>query len=137
MKDRSVVTWIISLIAIGFGIMTVRAGFTNIFVPETRAASGDIVMFVLWTNFILGFAYIVAGVGIFQENAWAKNLSLAIAGKTLLTYAAFGVNIALGGIWKIKTVKMMAVRSLVWVGIAYHAVSVTKTINRPLNKGKV
>lgn len=137
MKDRSVVTWIISMVAIGFGLMTVRAGFTHIFVPETRAAAGDIVLFVLWINFILGFAYIVAGVGIFQEKAWAKNLTLAIAGITLLTYTAFGVNIALGGIWKIKTVKMMAVRSLVWVGIAYHTVSVTKTINRPLNKRTV
>ncbi|NQT62843.1 MAG: hypothetical protein HQ556_07800 [Candidatus Marinimicrobia bacterium] len=130
MKDRSVVTWILSLVAIGFGLMTVRAGFATIFVPETRTAAGDIVLFVLWINFILGFAYIVAGVGIFQEKAWAKNLSLAIAGITLLTYAAFGVNIAMGGIWKMKTVKVMAIRSLVWVGIAYHAVSASKTENQ-------
>ncbi len=128
-KDRSVVTWIISLVAIGFGFMTIKSGFANLFVPETRAAAGDIVLFVLWINFIMGFVYVIAGVGIFQGKAWAKNLSLVIAGITLLTYAAFGVNIALGGIWKMKTVKVMAVRSLVWVGIAYHTVSVTKTEN--------
>ncbi len=129
-KDKSVVTWIISLVAIGFGLMTVRAGFAHLFVPETRAAAGDIVLFVLWINFVLGFAYIVAGVGIFLEKVWAKNLSLAIAGITLLTYAAFGANIALGGIWKMKTVKMMTVRSLVWVVIAYHAITASKTENQ-------
>ncbi len=125
-KNRSVVTWIISLVAIIFGFMTLRSGFTTLFVAETRAAAGDVVVFVLWINFILGFAYIAAGVGIFMGKIWAKYLSLSIAGITVLTYAAFGVNIMLGGVWKMKTVKAMAVRSLIWLGIAYHSISVSR-----------
>ncbi|MCF7824659.1 MAG: hypothetical protein K9N35_10865 [Candidatus Marinimicrobia bacterium] len=120
----------VSLVAIIFGLMTLRSGFMTLFVPETRAVSGDVVLFVLWSNFIMGFAYIAAGMGIFMRRSWAKNLSLAIVAITLFTYAAFGVNIVAGGIWKMKTVKAMAVRTVVWLGIAYHTVSSTKTMNR-------
>lgn len=115
-----------SFVAIIFGFMTLRSGFTTLFVAETRAAAGDVVLFVLWINFIMGFAYIAAGMGIFMGKAWAKYLALAIAGITLLTYAAFGINILLGGIWQLKTVKAMAVRSLIWLGIAYQTVSASR-----------
>ena len=124
--NRSVLTWIVSFVAIVFGFMTLRSGGTTLFVAETRAAAGDVVLFVLWINFALGFAYIAAGVGIFLGKTWAKNLSLAIAGITLITYAVLGVNIALGGMYKIKTVKAMAVRSLVWVGIACQTILAAK-----------
>jgi len=107
-------------------LITIRAGGTTLFVAEARAAAGDVGLFVLWINFILGFAYITAGIGIFLGKAWAKNLSLAIAGITLITYAAFGISIALGGVYKIKTVKVMAIRSLIWMGIAYQTVSAVK-----------
>ncbi len=125
-KNRPVITWIMSFVAIIFGFMTLRSGFTTLFVAETRAAAGDVVLFVLWINFIMGFAYIAAGMGIFMGKAWAKYLALAIAGITLLTYAAFGINILLGGIWQLKTVKAMAVRSLIWLGIAYQTVSASR-----------
>ena len=125
-KDKSVFTWISSFVAIIFGFMTLRSGASTLFIEETRAAAGDVVMFVLWINFILGFAYIAAGTGIILGKSWAKNLSLTIAGITLITYAAFGINIALGGLYKIKTVKAMAVRSLIWVGIALQTVLAEK-----------
>jgi len=125
-KNRSLTTWIISLVAIIFGFMTLRSGGTTLFLEETRAAAGDVVLFVLWINFIMGFAYIFAGIAILMGKSWAKNISLAIAGITLITYAAFGVNIMLGGIWKMKTAKAMAVRSLIWVGIAFQTVSAAK-----------
>ncbi len=82
---------------------------------------------VLWINFILGFAYIAAGVGLILGRSWAKNLSLGIASITLLTYAAFGIHIAVGGLFMAKTVKVMAIRSLVWLCIAFYAVK-TDTI---------
>ena len=121
-KNRSIGTWVVSLVAIIFGFMTLRSGGTTLFVPEVRAATGNAVYFVLWINFILGFAYIAAGVGLFLGKAWGKNLSLAIASITLLSYAAFGIHIAMGGLFMAKTVKAMAIRSLVWVSIAFYAV---------------
>ena len=85
--NKTIISKIAALVAIIFGLMTLRSGGSTLFIEETRVAAGDVVMFVLWINFILGFAYIVAGIGIFLGKSWAKNLSLAIAGITLLTYA--------------------------------------------------
>ncbi len=125
--NKTITSRIIASIAIAWGIITLKAGGTTLFIPEARAAAGDIVLFVLWINFLLGFAYITAGIGIFLKKPWAKTLSIAIAGITIVTYAAFGVNVALGGIYKIKTVKAMTVRSLGWVAIAYQTVKASKT----------
>jgi len=81
----------------------------------------DFVPFVLWTNFVLGFAYIVAGIGLFLGKSWAKPLSMGIAGITLVTYAAFGIHVAMGGLFKAETVKVMAIRTLLWISIAFIA----------------
>ncbi|MBT6001932.1 MAG: hypothetical protein HOG76_03750 [Candidatus Marinimicrobia bacterium] len=129
-KNKLVLTWISSLVAIIFGLMTLRSGASTLFIEETRAAAGDIVPFVLWINFILGFAYIAAGAGILMGKSWAKNLSLAIVGITLLNYAAFGIHIAMGGLYIMKTVKAMAVRSLIWMSIAYQTVRAAKSKNQ-------
>ena len=126
-KHRPVVAWIFSLVAIIFGIMTLKNGGATLFVAEDRATAGNVVFLVLWINFILGFAYIVTGVGLILGRSWVKQLSLAIAGITLLTYAGFGIHIALGGLFMAKTVKVMAIRTLVWLSIAFYAVK-TDTI---------
>ncbi|MCF6237453.1 MAG: hypothetical protein L3J79_01335 [Candidatus Marinimicrobia bacterium] len=125
--NRSILSKLTAILAIVFGLITLRSGGMTLFIEETRAAAGDIVLFVLWSNFILGFAYIVAGAGIFLDKSWAKNLSLAIAGITLLTYAAFWIHITLGGSFIIKTVKVMAIRSFIWVAIAFRTVWASKT----------
>ena len=101
-SDKSLANWIISLVAIIFGIMTLKSGYTTLFVAGAKAAAGEVVLFVLWINFIMGFAYTGAGIGVLMGKPWAKNLSIGIAVITLLTYAAFGLNITLGGIWKMK-----------------------------------
>ncbi len=120
--NKTIITKIVAVVAFLFGLMTINSGGSTLFIEEVRQAAGDFVPFVLWINFILGFAYLAAGIGLFTGKAWGKSLSLAIAGITLLTYAAFGIHVALGGLFIVKTVKAMAVRSLVWVGIAFVAV---------------
>ncbi len=120
--NKNIVVKIAAVVAILFGIITVKAGGATLFIEEVRLVAGDYVPFVLWSNFILGFAYIIAGVGLFLGKSWAKTLSLTIAGLTLATYAAFGIHIALGGLFKAKTVKVMIVRSLAWISIAFLAV---------------
>ena len=116
--------------AVLYGIITVKAGGSTLFIDEIRLAAGDYVPFVLGINFLLGFAYITAGIGLFLGKTWAKNVSLSIAGITLITYVALGVHIALGGLFKAKTLKAMAVRSLVWVGISFHTLKEAKTSNQ-------
>lgn len=89
--------------------------------PAERAAAGNIVPFVLWFNFIAGFAYVIAGYGIFLWKRWAAQLSMAIAIATIAAFIAFGIHILLGGAFEIRTVGAMTVRSFVWIAIAIAA----------------
>ena len=74
--------------------------------------------FVLWFNFLAGFAYIVAGVGLWMRRRWAAWLAIVITVATALVFLAFGVHVALGGAWERRTVVAMTLRTLVWAGIA-------------------
>lgn len=114
-------TWsrLLSLLAIGFGLLTLREGGAVLFIDgAARQAAGHYVPFVLWFNFFAGFFYIAAGVGLWLRRHWAAWLALAIAAATALVFLAFGVHVALGGTWEQRTVVAMTLRTLVWVGIA-------------------
>lgn len=107
------------MIATIFGIVTVIVGGKTLFGgAEVRAAAGNIVSFVLWFNFVAGFAYVIAGVGLFLWKRWAALLSAAIAAATIAVFIAFGIHIFLGGAFESRTVGAMIIRSAVWIVIA-------------------
>ena len=113
--------WIraISLLAVVFGLMTLKEGGAVLFGSgEARTAAGNYVPFVLWFNFVAGFAYVVAGVGIWLQRRWAAGLALVIAAATALVFAAFGVHVLAGGDYELRTVVAMSLRTLVWTAIA-------------------
>jgi hypothetical protein len=111
-----------AFIAVIFGIVTIIVGGKTLFGgPEERAAAGNIVLFVLWFNFIAGFAYVIAGVGLFFWQRWAAQLSVAIAAATVAVFIAFGVHVLLGGGFEARTVGAMIIRSAVWIAIAASA----------------
>ena len=59
-KQRSVWVRVISLVAVGFGLLTIKEGGTVLFGGEAaRASAGNYVPFVLWFNFVAGFAYVI------------------------------------------------------------------------------
>lgn len=110
---------VISLIAIGFGLLTVREGGAVLFFDgAARQAAGNYVPFVLWFNFCAGFAYLVAGAGLWLRQRWAMWLAVAIALATAITFAAFGLHVASGGAYELRTVIAMSMRMLVWAAIA-------------------
>lgn len=52
-----------------FGLLTVFSGGTALFGGEAaRTAVGNAVPFVLWFNFIAGFFYVLAGVGLLMKT---------------------------------------------------------------------
>src|SRR5664279_1988869 len=107
------------ILAVLFGVVTVFEGGRMLFGrPEIRASAGNIVPFVLWFNFIAGFAYLMAGVGLLLWKRWAAQLSAGIALTTLAVFAAFGIHVALGGAFEARTVGAMMLRSIVWIAIA-------------------
>ena len=116
---RGATIWVISVIAVIFGLMTLKEGGAVLFGSgEARAAAGNYVPFVLWFNFLAGFAYVAAGVGIWLERRWATGMALVIAAATALVFAAFGVHVLVGGAYELRTVVAMSLRTLVWVAIA-------------------
>jgi uncharacterized membrane protein (DUF2068 family) len=110
---------VLSLVAIGFGVLTIRQGGMTLRGDEAAvAAAGNYVPFVLWFNFVAGFAYVIAGVGLWMQQRWAVWLAVAIAAATAFTFAAFGLHVYAGGAYEQRTVIAMSLRTLVWVAIA-------------------
>ena len=121
-RRRPTWTAVTALVALAFGALTVFSGGRVLFGSEAaRAAAGNYVPFVLLFNFLAGFAYVAAGVGLWRGRRWAVWLALGIAATTALVFAAFGVHIALGGAFEPRTVAAMTLRTAFWVAIAVAA----------------
>ncbi len=126
-SDRPRWALVAAVVAVLFGILTVVSGGRALFGGEAaRAAVGNAVAFVLWFNFLGGFAYVLAGVGLFLWRRWAALLSAAIALATLLVFAALGWHIASGGAFEMRTLVAMVLRSGIWIAIAIPACRVLK-----------
>jgi hypothetical protein len=108
------------VVAVLFGVLTIVSGGRTLFGGESvRQAAGAIVPFVLWFNFGAGFAYVVAGLGLWRRQRWSVALAVAIAVATALVFAAFGVHAWSGGAYEARTVGAMLLRTLAWVAIAW------------------
>jgi len=113
---------IIGVIAILFGAMTIKEGGSVLFWSDAaRTAAGKFVPFVLWFNFIAGFFYVIAGLGLVMRKPWAAKLALVIAALTVLVFAAFGLRIIMGGGYETRTLIAMTMRSSIWIVIAMTA----------------
>lgn len=121
---RSIWIGLTSVVAVLFGLLTLKEGGPILFGDEAaRTAAGDYVPFVLWVNFLAGFAYVIAGAGLWMQQRWAVWLAMAIAAATALAFAAFGVHVSSGGAYERRTVIALSLRTLAWVVIAatgYH-----------------
>ena len=118
-RTRGIVIWVISLIAMAFGLLTIKAGGTTLFGSDAaRDAAGNYVPFVLWFNFLAGFAYVIAGAGLWMQDRWAVWLAIGIAAATVFTFTLFGVYVYSGGVFEQRTVMAMSLRTLVWTVIA-------------------
>lgn len=111
--------WSASIVAVLFGLLTIQEGGAVLFWSEAaRRAAGQYVPFVVWFNFLAGFAYVAAGSGLWFRRRWAAGLAFAIAAATLAVFVAFGVHVASGGGYELRTVIAMSLRSAVWIVIA-------------------
>lgn len=120
---RVLMVWPSMIIAIVFGIMTIKSGGTVLFVDgPARIAAGNYIGFILWFNFLAGFLYVIAGIGLWIKQQWSEKLSIFIAIATLSVFAAFGVHILLGGNYEMRTVIAMILRSVIWITIAMIAI---------------
>ena len=112
---------VLSVVAILFGALTLFSGGSTLFIDgQARANAGNYVGFVVWFNFLIGFAYIRAGLWLFKWKICGIRAAFAIAGLTLLVFVMFGIHIYTGGAYEQKTVGAMILRSSVWTVIALY-----------------
>lgn len=117
--DGKLWIWSASIVAVLFGLLTVQEGGAVLFWSESaRVAAGRYVPFVVWFNFLAGFAYVAAGAGLWFRRPWAAGLAFLVAAATLAVFVAFGVHVASGGGYELRTVIAMSLRSAVWIAIA-------------------
>ncbi len=119
---RRPAVWAVTTIAILFGLLTIKSGGSVLFIDgEARVQAGNYLPFVLWFNFMAGFAYLIVGVGLWREERWAAWLAILIAVATLAVFALFALHILDGGSYEQRTVIAMSARSLIWTLIATFA----------------
>jgi len=110
---------ILSVIAVVFGLLTLKAGGSVIFnVGSLRQTEGNFVPFVVWFNFLSGFFYIAAGIGFWMQKRWAVSLSIALLISIVITYIFFGIHVLNGGPYEMRTVYAMALRTFLWIVIS-------------------
>lgn len=106
-----------ALIAAVFGAATIFSGGRVLF-GEGAAGAGDYLPYIVWFNFLAGFAYVAAGIGLWLRQPWAAGMSLALALLTALSFAALGGHIAAGAAYEMRTVAATALRTGLWMAIA-------------------
>lgn len=106
---------ILSVTAVVFGLLTLKAGGSVIFtIGPVRQAEGNFVPFVVWFNFLSGFFYIAAGVGLWMKKRWALYLSIVLFFCIVIAYIFFGVHVLSGGLYEKRTAYAMALRAFLW-----------------------
>ena len=106
-------------VAVVFGLLTIKTGGAVLFVGgEYRQQAGNYVPFVLWFNFLAGFLYLLAGIGLWKRQRWAAWLAIMIVTASVLVFVLLGLHINSGGSYEIRTIIAMTARCSIWALIA-------------------
>jgi len=120
--QRSIGIWAMSLVAAAFGLLTIGEGGTILFSDQAAGyAAGHYMPRVIWFDFLAGFAYLAAAVGLVRQRAWAAGLALGIAATTGMMFLYFGLLAFSGVPCELRTVAAMTLRTTLWGGIAWVA----------------
>ena len=84
------------------------------------ALVGNAEPFVLWFNFLSGFVYVIAGIGMALRKPWAGKVAIALAFAILAVFGLFGWHVFQGGAYELRTMGAMVLRSAVWISLAIY-----------------
>ncbi len=106
----------------GFGLLTIFLSTSVIFdLFDIRAKEGNYVLFVVWSNFISSFLYLISVYGLLSSKKWTfRTLGLATLILTI-AFAGFLFYIQSGGIHETKTVGAMVFRIVLTLGFTLFA----------------
>lgn len=119
---------LLGIIATIFGLLTLISGGQALFLgPERGVDMGQVVTPVLLFNFLAGFAYVAAGIGIWKSQRWAARLAVALAAMTIIMFIYLGIHIVSGGAFELRTVIAMGFRTAFWAMVAFVAMRGIRT----------
>lgn len=116
------------------GIFMLLLGLVSLFMTTSiifdlfhiQQMEGNYVSFIVYANFICSIIYLISAYGFFKEKK-STTVCLFVASSILiLAFIAFWIYIEKGGVYEIKTVKAMSVRTLITIaftGIAWNYLS--------------
>jgi len=108
----------LALLGLVFGVATLVSGGSVLFGPEeARIKAGAYIPWVVWFNFLAGFAYLASGAGLWFGRRWGVLLAAGITTLTLGALAVFLVQLSLGVPYEVRTLAALPFRAAVWAVI--------------------
>lgn len=108
---KAVILKIAATILLLFALVTLFMSSSVIFdLFGIREKEGNYVLFVVISNFICAFLYLISVYGLFFQKKWTTSLLSISLGILLLSFAGLLWHIDAGGIYEEKTVKAMLFR---------------------------
>jgi hypothetical protein len=104
--------------AIAFGLLTLISGGSALF---GAVDMGAVVPFVLWFNFLAGFAYVIGGLLLMTGHRLALPVALTILIATATVFAVFGWRVFAGDAFEMRTVGAMTLRTFFWAAMVWVA----------------
>ena len=116
---RNVPLTIAIVVAVSFGLLSIFSAGMVLFGPKiAQPAAGAYVDFVVWFNSFSGFAYVLAGYGMWQRKRWGGGQAVLITIAIAVVSVGFGMHLASGASYEIRTVAALGFRLGLWLAIA-------------------
>ena len=108
---KKIILYLVAAMLIAFGLLTLFLSSSVIFdLFDIRSKEGNYVLFVVWSNFISSFLYLVAVYGLLTMKKWAYKILGLSAIILTIAFIGFLFYIQSGGIHETKTVGAMVFR---------------------------
>ena len=129
---KKAILYLVVAVLTGFGLLTIFLSTSVIFdLFDIRTKEGNYVLFVVWSNFISSFIYLISVYGLLSSKNWTfRALGLATLILTI-AFVGFLFYIQSGGIHETKTISAMVFRIVLTLGFTLFAYF---TINKKIIK---
>jgi hypothetical protein len=119
---KKAILYLVVAVLTGFGLLTIFLSTSVIFdLFDIRTKEGNYVLFVVWSNFISSFIYLISVYGLLSSKNWTFS-ALGLATLILtIAFVGFLFYIQSGGIHETKTISAMVFRIVLTLGFTLFA----------------
>ncbi|MCE9538577.1 MAG: hypothetical protein K8R85_05085 [Bacteroidetes bacterium] len=108
---KSIILKAAAIIITLFALITLFMSTSVIFdLFGIREKEGNYVLFVVISNFIAGFLYLLSAYALFTEKKWATKLLFITTSILIISFVGLLIHANAGGVYEQKTIKAMIFR---------------------------